>query len=324
MSLTDKIFGRQSLKERISFLQERVEGLEKEKEELRIKADKEQNRAKEAITRKQQLDREIKKKQDRIESLQDEIKKKEFLSSTSISDKKTDEVPRERLGSILEKIGSIESKDDDLFTVFLPKETSVEDLDAEGLIQTNLTLNQLRRLKEESSETGKVLFHCEDLFSLLLKPPVPVRKDSWKKGKKFETDRLQELIEQDVGFVYLSAGGSSAALFSREIKDMEIVRSSIKGKHKKGGFSQGRFERGRMEEVKKHVEKVVDAAKKVIPEDVEVSVCGSEDLVALFEDSDFADERRTFRRNIDISGIETKNDLQRAFSRFWKASITYL
>jgi len=324
MSLTDKIFGRKELKERIGFLEDKIESLEKEKKDLERKAEKEKKRAKEAVSEKQDLDREIKEQKDRIQSLEDKLRKKEFLEETTPAEVRDERVSRDVLMDLLDKLESFRSNKEDLFSVFVPTGSSVSDIDTQGFIQTNLTLNQLRRLKEEDSETGKVLFHCEGLLTFLIKPPVPIDEDIWSKDSGFTVEPLREALDSSVGFIYLSAGGSAVALFSDGIEDFEVVRSSIKGKHKKGGFSQGRFNRGREEEVKKHVEEVVEATETVVPEDVEVAVCGSEDLLGLLRETGFTDRRKTFRRSLDVSGIETKDQLDRAFKKFWRTRIIHL
>lgn len=325
MSLTDKIFGREELKEKINFLEDKVESLEKEKRELKRKADKEEKRAKEAVSEKQDLDRKINKQKDRIESLEEDLKKKEFLEDTSaVSGNRSRELGREDVKGILNKLDSMESKDEDMFTVYLPKGSSVQDLDSQGLIQTNLTLNQLQRLKEEGSETGKALFHCENLLSFLIKPPVPLKEEDWVKDSFFDVGPLKKGLDKKVGFLFLSAGGSAAAVFSEEIGEFEILKSEIKGKHSKGGFSQGRFERGRKEELKKHVDDVLDSCEEIIPDGLPVALCGSEEMIGLLKDSGFLEDKEFFRTKMDMSSIETRGDLERAFHKFWKSDIIHL
>ncbi len=325
MSLTDKIFGREELKERIKFLEDKVDNLEDEKEELKRKADKEKERAKEAVSEKQELDRKIKKKQDKLASLQDKLKKKEFLEDKVPGTSEKTLLGRDKTENVLDKLSSMESKEEDMVTVFLPEGSSVDDINSQGFLQTNLTLNQLRRLKEESSQTGMVLFHTEDLLNLLIKPPVPVTKEDWFKDTCFEVEPVSEKLEEEVGFVFLSAGGSSVALFSGEIEDFEIVKSKIKGKHKKGGFSQGRFERGREEEVKKHLEKVADACENVLPEGVgKIAISGSSDMIGSFSERDIFEKKRLFERSLDVSRIEDKESLERAFHKFWKSELIRL
>ncbi|MFP4117140.1 MAG: Vms1/Ankzf1 family peptidyl-tRNA hydrolase [Candidatus Aenigmatarchaeota archaeon] len=325
MSLTDKIFGREELKERISFLEDKIQSLKKDKKELERKAEKESKRAKGAVSEKQELDRKIKKKEDKLASLQDKLKKKEFLEDKTSQVREKSLVGKEKMRGLVRKLGSMESSKEDMVTVFLPKGSSVNDINSHGFLQTNLTLNQLRRLKEESSETGMVLFHAENLLNLLMKPPAPVAREDWFKGTGFETEPVLEKLKEEVGFIFLSAGGSAVALFSDEIQEFQIVKSKIKGKHKKGGFSQGRFERGREEEVKKHVEKVVKACDDVLPEEIDwIALGGSPEMISDFKEREVFEDKKLFERKLDVSSIEDKGALKRAFNKFWKSELIHL
>lgn len=324
MSLKDKILRREELKERISFLEDKVESLEKEKEELKAKADKEEERAKDAVSEKQELDRNLKKKEDKIDSLQDKLRKKEFIDDKTSDVSSKEKISREELRSLLNKLGSVESNDEDMVSVFLSEDSSVKDINSQGFLQTNLTLNQLRRLKEESSVTGEAFFHTENLLNTLIKPPVPVGKEDWEKASSFQVEPLLDRLDEEVGFVFLSAGGSAAALFSEEIEDFEMVKSEIKGKHKKGGFSQDRFERGREKEVKEHIEEVEEACEEVIPEDVDLlCISGSPQILSEFKETIF-DGKGVFERKLDVSSIEDKEELERAFHKFWRADVIHL
>ncbi len=322
MSLTDRILGRQRIKERVSFLEDRIESLEEEKKELKRKAEKEERRAREAVSKKQELDEEINRQRDKIESMKDRLRKKEFVEETTTSGVDGDKVDRDTMTDLLDKLQSMESSKEDIFSVFLPESTTLRNLDSDGLLQTNLTLNQLRRLEQEDSETGKVFFHCENLLSILIKPPVPVDREQWVKDSSFVVEPLREKLESKVGFVFLSAGGSAVALFGEELEDFDVVKSKIKGKHKKGGFSQDRFQRGRDEDIKKHIEEVVRACEDIIPEDIEtLAVGGSPEMVGEFRESDLADDKNFFVKKLDVSSVKNPEDVKVIFSKFWKSDL---
>ncbi|MFP4116223.1 MAG: Vms1/Ankzf1 family peptidyl-tRNA hydrolase [Candidatus Aenigmatarchaeota archaeon] len=323
MSLKDKIFGREKLKQRISALESKVEGLEAEKEELDKKARKENKRAKEAVSKRQDLEKKINRQEDKIQSLKDELRKKELVEETTGVEADSHRLGRDETEDLLSKLGSMESEKEDLFTVFLPSGATIQDLNSQGFLQTSLTLNQLRRLKNEKSETGKVFFHCKNLFNVLIKPPVPMDKGDWVKDRELVVKPVKEKLKEPVGFVFVSSGGSAAALFGEGIEESRLVESQIKGKHKKGGFSQDRFERARREEVKKHLNEVVDACDEVVPENVEkVAVSGSRRMVDEIKGMGIPGD--AFERALDLSSIENDEDLRRAFEEFWKTGIVHL
>lgn len=321
MSLKDKILGRDSLKKKIRELEKNIKKLKEEKRELKSKKQKEENRAKKAISKKQSLNEKINRQEDKIQSLKDKLKKKEQAREIFSDKTELNRILRDEIESLLKKLGSIKSEKEDLFTAFLPKDGTIEELGSEGVLQTNLTLNQLKRLKNENSDTGKVLFYSKNLISKILEPPLPLEKAEWQQSNKFKVSKIREQFEGKIGFIFLSAGGSAVAIFGKKIVDSNIIKSKIKGKHGKGGFSQQRFERKRDEEVKKHMDKVEEKAKKLFSDDLDkIAVSGSKGMVKSFMDREMFPVK-TFQKKIEISKIEKEKNLKKAFQEFWKGRI---
>lgn len=321
MSLTDKIFGRSELKKRIKELEERIEALNKEKKHLEEKTEKERKRAKEAVSEKQELDEKINRQKDRIESLEDKLRKKEYAEKAIGEKTQPNRLSRDKLRSLLEKLESVESKEEDIFTVFFPPGASMEDLASRSALQTNLTMNQLKKIKEESSETGKVLFYSENFISLMIKPPIPIEREDWNRSKTFEVSDLMKQLDSTMGFIFLSAGGSALSVFGEDVQESRFVKGEIKSKHGKGGFSQGRFERKRGEEVKAHLDNIEGAAKEFFPENLEiVALSGSKRMVKKFEkESDL--KGTIFEKKMDLSKIQDEEDIAKAFRTFWQSQI---
>lgn len=322
MSLTDKLLGREKLKERIDALKQELNKTRKEKEELQEKLESERERAKEAVAERQELNKRINRQQDKIESLKDEIRRKEYVEERVGQDLQSNKISRKEIASLLSKLSSLKSENDDLLTVFLPRNASIEGIDSEGVLRTDLTLNQLKKFKEEGSETGKVLFYCENLLSLLLKPPLPVKHQDWHKSETFKVSPIQEQLNREIGYIFLSGSGSGVALFGGEVEDFEIIEGKIKDKHKKGGFSQGRFERKREEEVKKHLDKVVEAGREFFPTDLKVfALSGNKKMVSSLKERNFLEDKETFVKKIDISKLAGKKDLKNVFKEFWSGEL---
>lgn len=320
MSLTDKILGRQDLKDRIKKLEGKIQSLEGEKEKLKEQAEKERERAKEAVSKKQELNEKINRQEDKIQSLKDKLRKKEFVEDNLNQGPRPDRISKERLRKLVGKLKGIESGEEDLLSVFLPPGVEINRLDTEGVIQTSLTLNQLKRLKEEGSETGKAFFYTDDLISLMVKPPIPIDGEDWFLSNRFKVSPLEGVIDGKIGFIFLSANGSAVAVFDDEVKDFRKIGGDIKSKHKKGGFSQDRFERGRKEEVKKHIREVEGVCQDFFSDDIEkIALSGSEDMVNKFNGCDFLNDKSHFERKLNLSEITDRSDMERAFSEFWKA-----
>ncbi|GEM_PF-1769949 len=325
MSLKDRILGREKLKRRVESLESEIEDMKSLKRDLERKASKEEKRAKEAVSKMQGLHEEINRKKDRIKSLEDKITKKDLIEKAVGSKSGERTMGRQKTKKLLEKIENMVSSEEDLLTVSIPSGSSLRDIDSDGFIQTSLTLNQLKRLRDEKSETGKVFFHCPDLFNILLKPPIPVQNEDWHVDSNFDIGLVSDILQSRVGFVFLSAGGSAVAVFGDTIEDYSIVKSSVKSKHKKGGFSQDRFKRSRDEDIKNHIEKTVKALGETVPGDIGLfAVSGSKKMVSMLTEHSFFEDRKIFERSLNLSRIVEEDDLKKAFREFWSTEVTHL
>ncbi|MFB6088492.1 MAG: hypothetical protein ABEK36_01795, partial [Candidatus Aenigmatarchaeota archaeon] len=118
MSLKDKILGREELKRRIKTLEQKVEELDERRKELKRSADKERKRAKEAVTEKQKVDEKLNKAKDKIKSLEGRLEvSKKFESPGTKSNRR--KMPKQDLENIIEKLRSIESDEEDLYSIYL-------------------------------------------------------------------------------------------------------------------------------------------------------------------------------------------------------------
>lgn len=322
MSIADKLLGRESLKRRINVLEERIENLQEEKKRLKEKTEKESKRAKEAVAEKQDLDEKINRQQDKIDSLKGRVNREEMVKDVVENKKEKYKLNQEGLISLLSKLSSIESDREDLFSIYLPPGMSLGKLDREGSLRSEMRLNQLQKIKDLDSNTGKVMFYSEGLIELLFKPPLPIDKEMWDKGEEFIVEPLKKQMEnEDIGLIFLSAGGSGVSYFGEESK---AVKSEIKGKHKKGGFSQDRFSRLRDEQVEKHlddVEKAIDELWESAPKYIVFS--GSSKLVKKFEDRKISclSEAKTFEKPLDFSKVTSKKDMEKIADSFWNTYI---
>lgn len=315
MSLVDKILGKDELKDRIEVLQQRVDELQEEKENLKKRYEKDRERTKEAVSEKQELHERINKKEDKIQSLKDKLRKRDMVDKASGGATDNEGLDRSSLESILAKLESIESGDEDLFTVYLPSDGSVGGLGGRGNIRSELTLNKLKKLKNTDSRTGKILFHSPDIIDFFLLPPLPVEEEEWSKSDGFLLEPLKEQLDKRLGFIFLSAGGSGVAVFDDGIDKTDVIGSEIKNKHKKGGFSQDRFSEQRENELKSHVEEVQNRAYEIF-EDIDVLVVsGSEEMIGQLEIEDY----KVLQKNVNLSKISDEEDFEVAFNEVWRS-----
>lgn len=318
MSLKDKLLGKEELKKKVEELEEELEEAERKREEAEEGAEKERERAREAITEKQELNEEINRKKDKIESLEGRVRKKEYVEEALGSEIQSNTLSREDLMSFIEKLGSIESDREDLLTAYIPGDSGLEKL-SDGAIQNELTLNQLKSIQSLDWKTGKILFHANHLATLLVKPPLPVNVEEWELSDGLETSRLEKQLGREVGLIFLSAGGSAVCIFGEGVEKFRLVESEIKSKHSKGGFSQDRFERRREEEIKKHLERVEEAYEELLEGVETTALSGSGEMVNRF--SSKLAEGEAFERKLNISSIESEEDVERAFREFWKSEV---
>jgi len=152
---------------------------------------------------------------------------------------------------LLEKLHAIRSPREDLLVAYYT-----------GPIPEDPTIpHPLKRAAAAiNSRRGGIILHCPQIFSLLLIPPFPIKESHSHEGAGFSLDPIREMMEEPVLLVSAHAGDTflGISLNRDKFEAEEMVESSVMGKHSKGGWSQKRFERLREEDVKAHVDLVVE------------------------------------------------------------------
>ena len=153
--------------------------------------------------------------------------------------------PRE-MEKLMARLQACRSPEEDLSTVILPPGSDLPDeAKTAGLAGT--------------SKRGWIALQCPELFTLLIVPPFTVLESSSTESGSFQLDHLQEMLETPALIISAHAGDTFLGVsFSKDgFEVQEVVQSQVKEKHSKGGWSQKRFERLREEDIKNHVEAVV-------------------------------------------------------------------
>lgn len=317
MSVLDKILGKKQLKQRIKTLERSVKNLRKEKQELKKDAKEQRRRAKKAVTEKQKVYEKLNRAKDKINSLKGKVNQQTKRTERSLKKRR---INKKNLEQIVEKLKTVQSSEEDLYSIYLKKNSSI------SLNKTeDLELNMLRRVNNLKSKTGKILFSDKNsIVKVLIKPPFPVKSEVWKKSDKFYLEDLEKILKiKEFGLIFLSSGGSSLAKINEKISNFKFIKSGVKSKHSKGGFSQQRFERNREKSVKKHLETVNEILKNFFEEDINyIIISGVHSLVKKFRKEfklDFGGI--VFERSLNFSKIEDKKKLKRSLKNIWKSEI---
>jgi len=243
------LFGKKKLEDRIQELESAVTELVSEKEELLHTLEKREDKIRKLASASQEANLALKAAEQKAAA----------TSPSSLSDlagreeKKpmgTRMSPRE-MERLLKRLESCRSPEDDLFAFFLP--AGVPD-------EAALPPDVKSALLSIKSERGWIVLGYPQLFTLFIAPPFPVLESSSWEGSVFSLDALREMMEPPVLVVSAHAGDTflGVAFGQKGFEVQDFVESQVKEKHSKGGWSQKRFERLREEDIRNHVEAVLE------------------------------------------------------------------
>ena len=315
------LFNRKEQERKIELLQTRINELEYENKSLSERLSKQAVRAKKALSDKQVADLGLKKAEERIDTIERELKnlKEEEDAQPSVRDAVT--LTADRASDLLFQIGSLRSRNDDLLTVYLRPEETVNDLD--GCELDNSVKYMMARIE---SPTGIALFYDLKRGSMapqIVAPPFMIPESRWKRDYAFDTTQLQAILDFNhlICIVLAHAGETFIVISDREkIIEYKIVRSSVKEKHTKGGMSQRRFERLRDEDIRHHGEKARSAFEALIAgykSELEMVVAsGEHNLIKMItQDNDFP----LLLRSIDPKAVLEKQNIDKIRVLVWSS-----
>jgi hypothetical protein len=251
VSLVD-LFGKKKLEDRILELEAAKTALESEKEELMRTLEKREEKIRRLASANQEANLALKAMEQKAAS----------TSAVSLTPAAAAEYGQERLPKswklsfreldmLMQRLKACRSPKEDLLVASFPG-TIPEDAGIPLQIRT-----AARNVK---SQRGRMVLYYPQLFALLLIPPFPIQESASWEGSTFQLDLVSEMMETPVLVVSAHAGDSFMGVaMSREgFEVKELVESQVKEKHSKGGWSQKRFERLREEDVKNHVDSVLE------------------------------------------------------------------
>lgn len=252
------LFGKKKLEERILELEAERARLEGKKKDLMRTLDKRDERIRKLSAAIQEANLALKAAEQRASA-----RASPASSEASGGESPEEQKPRARrlglrdMDSLLERLQAIRSPREDLLTACYPGTSPEGGLLPEPLAKAASVINSRR---------GGIILHCPQLFSLLLVPPFPIKESHSHEGAEFSLYPIREMMEEPVLIVSAHAGETflGVCLSRDKFEAEEMVQSPVMGKHSKGGWSQKRFERLREEDVKAHVDLVIEKLEAML------------------------------------------------------------
>ncbi|MBV0925148.1 hypothetical protein KTS45_13165 [Halomicroarcula limicola] len=290
--MLDRLLGRASLKARI-------DELEEEKRHLQRQLDAEEERRAEASTERQRAEEEANRLEDRVTELQDRVERLQADAGDRAF--RVEEALRgERLGEVLNRLESLETEREGVFTAYVADEHDLPEAVREAFGDRADLVARAAPCLAVTDDAG--------LLSACLSVPVPPEPfAAWDDHVELDRSWFEPTGRHAVALVRsdLFALGEYDG---RERVAYHGFDADLKSQHSKGGFSQSRFERLRDQQIESHVERCRAAVEEVDPETLYVVGEGS----VIHEFADAADVTRA----VDATG-DPEDALAAAVRSLW-------
>jgi hypothetical protein len=241
------LFGKRKLEDRVQELEADLSKLQGEREELLRTLEKRDEKIRKLSSAYQEANLALKASEQRPAPAQTSTRSQSGTLPAQEAPRPTGIklTPRE-IEKILKRLEVCRSPEDDLLSAFLPN--------SEGLPE-----EAAKVASAVKSARGWIVLEAPWLFTLLLVPPFPFRESSSGTGSAFQLEPLREMMETPVLVVSAHAGDTflGVSFGKNGFEVQEFVESQVKEKHSKGGWSQKRFERLRDEDIKNHVDSLL-------------------------------------------------------------------
>ncbi len=242
------LFGKKKLEDRVLELEAARAALEHEKEEFVRTLEKREEKIRKLTSANQEANLALKAAEQKAAAVS--------LSPVAAFDCGEEKLPklwkpaRRELDMLLQRLMACRSPKEDLLVACYPGPVPED---------AGLPPQAEKAAIAIKSQRGRIILYYPQLFMLLLIPPFPVQESASWEGSNFTLDPILEASETPVLVVSAHAGDTFLGVaMSREgFEVLEFVESQVKEKHSKGGWSQKRFERLREEDIKNHVDAVL-------------------------------------------------------------------
>jgi hypothetical protein len=243
------LFGKKKLEDRVMELEAAYAALEREKDEFVRTLEKRDEKIRKLASANQEANLAIKAMEQKAAA----VSISPAAAAANCSEEKLPKAwkpSRRELDMFLQRLMACRSPRDDLLVACFPGSIPED---------AGLPTQAEKAATAIKSQRGRIILRCPQLFALLLIPPFPVQESASWEGSNFTLDPILEAAETPVLVVSAHAGDTFLGVaMSREgFEVKEFVESQVKEKHSKGGWSQKRFERLREEDIKNHLDDVL-------------------------------------------------------------------
>ncbi len=294
--MLDDLLGRTELKERI-------ETLEEEKEHLERQLAAEQERRADAVTDRQEAQRQVNRLEDRVAELEDRVSRLQSADA-ELSFRRESAVRGSRLDEILARLESVETGPEGLLTAYVPDGHDLPEAVREGFGDRTRLVSRAAPCLAVTDDAG--------LVGVCLSVPVsPEPFAEWGESARLDRSWFQPRGTYTLALVRsdLFAMGTYDG---RERTAFHGFDSDLTSQHSKGGFSQSRFERLREEEIDDHLDRCRAALEERAADPL--YVVGEQSVI--WEVSDLA----TVTAPVDATG-DPEAALEDAFEDFWTVQV---
>jgi len=296
--MLDRLLGRASLKARIEELEAECEGLR-----AQTKSAKE-SRA-DAVSARQDAERQVNQLADRITELEDRLSRADG-DEPDLQFRHEEVAHRDRVGTVVDRLRSVETGPEGALTAFVPDSNSVPDK-VRDLLGDRTPL---------VARSAPCLVCADDAGLVATALSVPVEPEpfaEWADSFRVESEWVQPtgrlcfaLVRSDRFALGVYEAGERVAF--------EGFESDVMDEHSKGGFSQDRFERRRDAQIDEHLEKAAETLEAHAREADRVVVVGERSVLG--ELRALAD----VTARVDATG-KPEEALEHAFHDFWSVRI---
>ncbi len=240
------LFGKKKLDDRVRELETGLQEMQKEKEDLLKTIERRDDKIKKLTSSLQEANVALKSTEKKVSPANVSMQQLKPVEGQMPQGMKI--TPRE-FDRLLKRLSMLKSPEEDLLTAYM---------DGSESLPSVLPREAQRLIGALGFERGFAVMHFPWLFTLVLKPPLPLTVNCSTLGGAFDTEPLEEIMETPVLVVSAHAGDTflGVALNKNGFEAQELISSQVKEKHSKGGWSQKRFERLREEDIKNHIEDV--------------------------------------------------------------------
>ena len=295
--MLDDLLGRTKLKERI-------ETLEEEKEHLERQLEAEQDRRADAVTDRQEAQRQVNRLQDRVAELEDRVERLQS-EDVDVSFRREATVRGSRLDELLGRLESVETGPEGLLSAYVPDGHDLPEAVREGFGDRTGLVSRAAPCLAVTDDAG--------LVGVCLSVPVPPEPFvGWGDSARLDRSWFQPRESYTLALVR-SDLFAMGAYDGRERTAFHGFDSDLTSQHSKGGFSQARFERLRDEEIDDHIEHCRAALEERAADPL--YVVGERSVI--WEVSDLA----TVTEPVDATG-DPEAALDDAFEEFWTVRVS--